>query len=74
VRERRRKITEKTRELGKFIPGGHKMNTAEMFQAASKYVKFLQAQIGILELMGSTQVKSHSLSNFLAGTENVLQI
>jgi hypothetical protein len=50
------------------------MNTAEMFQAASKYVKFLQAQIGILELMGSTQVKSHSLSNFLAGTENVLQI
>ncbi|KAL9345673.1 hypothetical protein Peur_060526 [Populus x canadensis] len=55
ARERRRKITEKTRELGKFIPGGHKMNTAEMFQAASKYVKFLQAQIGILELMGSTQ-------------------
>ncbi|KAJ6724115.1 TRANSCRIPTION FACTOR BHLH52-RELATED [Salix viminalis] len=55
ARERRRKITEKTQDLGKLIPGGHKMNTAEMFQAASKYVKFLQAQIGVLELMGSTQ-------------------
>ncbi|CAK7357363.1 unnamed protein product [Dovyalis caffra] len=55
ARERRRKITEKTQELSKLIPGGHKMNTAEMFQSASKYVKFLQAQIGILELMGSTQ-------------------
>ncbi|XP_020264737.1 transcription factor bHLH53-like [Asparagus officinalis] len=32
------------------------MNTAEMFQAAFKYVKFLQAQVGILSLiMGSTQ-------------------
>ncbi|KAF9667147.1 hypothetical protein SADUNF_Sadunf16G0302900 [Salix dunnii] len=55
ARERRRKITEKTHELAKLIPGGNKMNTAEMFQAASKYVKFLQAQIGILELMGTTQ-------------------
>lgn len=27
----RRKITEKTRELGKIVPGGEKMNTAEMF-------------------------------------------
>nr|XP_034889159.1 transcription factor bHLH52 [Populus alba]TKR79440.1 basic helix-loop-helix family protein [Populus alba] len=55
ARERRRKITEKTQQLGKLIPGGNKMNTAEMFQAASKYVKFLQAQIGILELTGTTQ-------------------
>jgi dihydroxyacetone kinase len=56
ARERRRKITEKTQQLGKLIPGGNKMNTAEMFQAASKYVKFLQAQIGILELTGTPQV------------------
>lgn len=53
ARLRRRKITEKTQELGKLIPGGQKMNTAEMFQAASKYIKFLQAQVGMLELMGS---------------------
>ncbi|KAG5552571.1 hypothetical protein RHGRI_010602 [Rhododendron griersonianum] len=53
ARQRRRKITEKTQELGKLIPGGHKMNTAEMFHAASKYIKYLQAQVGILEFMGS---------------------
>ncbi|WOG89587.1 hypothetical protein DCAR_0208825 [Daucus carota subsp. sativus] len=51
ARIRRRKITEKTQELGKLIPGGHKMNTAEMFQAAFKYIKLLQAQVGILQLM-----------------------
>lgn len=56
ARERRRKITEKTQELGRMIPGCSKMNTAEMLQAASKYVKYLQAQVGILELMGSFQV------------------
>lgn len=58
ARERRRKITQKTQELGKLIPGGHRMNTAEMFQAASKYVKFLQAQVKLLQLMEPTmQVK-----------------
>lgn len=56
ARERRRKITEKTQELGRLIPGCSKMNTAEMLQAASRYVKYLQAQVGILELMGSFQV------------------
>ncbi|KAF6163719.1 hypothetical protein GIB67_036179 [Kingdonia uniflora] len=55
ARQRRRKITEKTQELGKLIPGGGRMNTAEMFQAASKYVKYLQAQIGILESIGAIQ-------------------
>ncbi|KAJ0082716.1 hypothetical protein Patl1_11493 [Pistacia atlantica] len=44
ARQRRRKITEKTQELGKLIPGSHRMNTAKMFQAASKYIKFLQAK------------------------------
>ncbi|GMJ12935.1 hypothetical protein HRI_004962700 [Hibiscus trionum] len=53
ARERRRKITRKTQELGKLVPGGTKMNTAEMLQSAFKYVKFLQAQLGILQLMNS---------------------
>ncbi|XP_064993990.1 transcription factor bHLH52-like [Musa acuminata AAA Group] len=53
ARARRKRISEKTQELGRLIPGGNKMNTAEMFQAAYKYVKFLQAQVGILELMAS---------------------
>ncbi|OAY73981.1 uncharacterized protein LOC109713852 isoform X2 [Ananas comosus] len=55
ARERRKRISEKTQELGKLIPGGNKMNTAEMFQSAYKYVSFLQAQVGILSLMGSIQ-------------------
>lgn len=55
ARERRRRITEKTQELGKLIPGGHRMNTAEMFQAASKYVKFLQAQVKVLQLIQPKQ-------------------
>lgn len=56
ARERRRKITEKTQELGKLIPGGNKMNTAEMFHSASNYVKFLQAQVSLLQFMGFIQV------------------
>ena len=51
ARARRRKISQKTQELEKLIPGGQKMNTAEMFQAAFKYVKFLQTQIGVLKHM-----------------------
>ncbi|KAK7376715.1 hypothetical protein VNO80_02129 [Phaseolus coccineus] len=55
ARERRRKITNKTQELGKLVPGGTKMNTADMLNAAAKYVKFLQAQVGMLELMNSLE-------------------
>ncbi|KAF8410290.1 hypothetical protein HHK36_002816 [Tetracentron sinense] len=55
ARHRRRKNTEKTQVLRKLIPGETKMNTAEMFQAASKYVRYLQAQVRLLELMGSIQ-------------------
>ncbi|KAI4333295.1 hypothetical protein L6164_018125 [Bauhinia variegata] len=51
ARARRRKITEKTQELGKLIPNGNNMNTAEMFSAAAKYVKFLQAQVDMLQLI-----------------------
>ncbi|XP_017980117.1 PREDICTED: transcription factor bHLH53 [Theobroma cacao] len=57
ARERRRKITEKTQELGKLVPGGNKMNTAEMLHAAFKYIKYLQAQVGILEFMDSFSEK-----------------
>ncbi|KAG4161858.1 hypothetical protein ERO13_D01G081900v2 [Gossypium hirsutum] len=53
ARERRRKITKKTQELGKLVPGGSKMNTAEMLQSAFKYIKYLQAQVGTLQVMDS---------------------
>ncbi|CDY67421.1 BnaAnng24240D, partial [Brassica napus] len=59
ARERRRRIAEKTHELTKLIPGGQKLNTAEMFQAAAKYVKFLQSQVGILQMM-QTAKKTHT--------------
>ncbi|XP_055822183.1 transcription factor bHLH52-like [Solanum dulcamara] len=55
ARQRRKKITDKTQELGKLIPGGHKMNTAEMLQATFKYIKFLQAQTALLQFMGRYQ-------------------
>ncbi|KAK4838036.1 hypothetical protein QYF36_010485 [Acer negundo] len=72
ARERRRKITEKTQELTKLIPGGHRMNTAEMLQAASKYVKFLQAQAHLLQFMAPIQqerkgsLNTDELQNLLA--------
>nr|AKN09540.1 basic helix-loop-helix transcription factor [Salvia miltiorrhiza] len=48
ARQRRRKITLKTQELGKLVPGGQRMNTAEMLQSAYNYIKFLQAQVALL--------------------------
>ena len=57
ARERRRKITEKTQELGRLIPGATKMNTAEMLQAAYKYVKFLRAQVSVLKLMTDSPIQ-----------------
>ncbi|XP_049361603.1 transcription factor bHLH52-like [Solanum verrucosum] len=62
ARQRRKKISDKTQELGKLIPGGHRMNTAEMLQATFKYIKLLQAQAGLLAFMGSYQ-ESFETSN-----------
>ncbi|MQM06346.1 hypothetical protein Taro_039169 [Colocasia esculenta] len=55
ARQRRKRISEKTHELGQLVPGGSRMNTAEMLQSAFKYVKFLQAQVAMLDLMRSLQ-------------------
>ncbi|KAG2296552.1 hypothetical protein Bca52824_043221 [Brassica carinata] len=68
ARERRRRIAEKTHELTKLIPGGQKLNTAEMFQAAAKYVKFLQSQVGILQMMQTTK-KSQAVQEKLSTKE-----
>ncbi|CAA0827582.1 Transcription factor bHLH52 [Striga hermonthica] len=70
ARERRRRISEKTRELGSLVPGAHRMNTAEMFRAAYKYIEFLRAQVGILEFMGSYEkvYESHEEMNGLLGS------
>ncbi|PKU66396.1 Transcription factor bHLH52 [Dendrobium catenatum] len=44
------RISGKTQELARHIPGGIKLSTADMFQSAYKYIKFLEAQLAVLEL------------------------
>ncbi|KAM0911132.1 hypothetical protein ACQ4PT_013685 [Festuca glaucescens] len=55
ARERRRRISEKTAELSRLIPGAHRLNTAEMLQEATRHVKLLQAQVGMLALLQTLQ-------------------
>ena len=57
ARQRRKRISERTQELGQLIPGAGRMNTAEMLQAGFKYVKFLQAQIRMLDIADSSNSK-----------------
>ncbi|ERM94916.1 hypothetical protein AMTRI_Chr07g29680 [Amborella trichopoda] len=68
ARQRRKKISEKTRELGKLIPNGTKLNTAEMLQEASQYVNFLQAQLSLLKLMDSTSTPIEEELGVLCGS------
>lgn len=57
ARTRRKRISEKFRELGELIPGGSRLATADMLAAGFKYVSFMQAQIGVLGVMRSVQVQ-----------------
>ncbi|KMZ75728.1 hypothetical protein ZOSMA_110G00340 [Zostera marina] len=59
ARQRRRKISNKTKELEKLIPGEHRMTTGEMLLSMAKYIKFLQAEVGMLCLM-KQQNQSHN--------------
>lgn len=60
ARHRRKKISEKIRCLEKLIPLGSKLDTARMLEEASKYVKFLQAQVHLLEYISSSPSPSDS--------------
>ncbi|XP_009624714.1 transcription factor bHLH117-like [Nicotiana tomentosiformis] len=51
TRIRRQKLSEKTRSLEKLLPWDKKMDTATMLGEAYKYVKFLQAQVRVLQSM-----------------------
>ncbi|WCJ34115.1 basic helix-loop-helix (bHLH) DNA-binding superfamily protein [Euphorbia peplus] len=73
ARERRRKITDKTQELGKLIPGGTKMNTAQMLSSAFNYVKFLQAQLQLLQLMQEEVLQTNEMK-ILVGSSKVQEI
>lgn len=47
----RQRISEKTRCLQRVLPWDKKMDTGTMLEEAYKYVKFLQAQISVLQTM-----------------------
>ncbi|XP_068655877.1 transcription factor bHLH52-like [Aristolochia californica] len=72
ARQRRKKISERTQGLGTLIPGGGKMNTAEMFQAAYKYVKFMQAQVALLQFLRSIQETQEYSADNLEGLHVLL--
>ncbi|CAN1328103.1 Transcription factor bHLH52 [Linum perenne] len=74
ARQRRRRIADKTQELGKLIPGGSKMNTAEMFQAAADYVKFLQCQISVVLGLDTIQRKLYSERSCLVPEELLMSL
>ncbi|KAK9285074.1 hypothetical protein L1049_024259 [Liquidambar formosana] len=53
ARQRRQRVSDKTRYLQKLMPWDRKMDMATMLEEAYKYVKFLQAQISVLQSMPS---------------------
>nr|GEY08343.1 (R)-mandelonitrile lyase-like [Tanacetum cinerariifolium] len=63
TRARRRKISEKTQEFEKLIPGGQKMNTAEMFQAAfkSQDISFYSLSNKNIRVMDTKLIKDAAL-------------
>ncbi|EOX99201.1 DNA binding-like protein [Theobroma cacao] len=51
ARKRRQKLSDKTRCLQKLMPWDKKMDTGTMLQEAYKYIRFLEAQVSILQSM-----------------------
>ncbi|KAI8010167.1 Transcription factor bHLH117 [Camellia lanceoleosa] len=71
ARQRRQRISEKTRCLQKLLPWDKKMDMATMLEEAYKYVKFLQAQISVLQSMpcnsSSFEAQNHGNVNVIGG-------
>ncbi|XP_047306216.1 transcription factor bHLH52 [Impatiens glandulifera] len=63
ARNRRQKYSEKIRCLQKILPWDKKMNMATMLEEAYKYVKFLQAQVSILQSMPYNSSTCYSSSS-----------
>ncbi|XP_014500688.1 transcription factor bHLH117 [Vigna radiata var. radiata] len=62
ARQRRQKLSEKTRCLQKLMPWDKKMDQGTLLEEAYKYVRFLQAQFRVLQSMPSHS--SSSLPSF----------
>ncbi|KAK7402014.1 hypothetical protein VNO78_13947 [Psophocarpus tetragonolobus] len=61
ARQRRQKLSEKTRCLQRLMPWDKKMDQATLLQEAYKYVKFLQAQSRLLHSMPAhTHTHTHT--------------
>lgn len=70
ARQRRQKLSDKTRYLQKLLPWDKKMNIATMLEEAYKYVKFLQAQLAALHAMPSRS----SLPNPVRGDDDLSSV
>lgn len=53
ARQRRQRISDKTRCLQKLLPWDKRMDMATMLEETYKYIKFLQAQVSVLQSMPS---------------------
>ncbi|KAI4334069.1 hypothetical protein L6164_018806 [Bauhinia variegata] len=62
ARQRRQRISDKTRCLQKLMPWDKKMDQATLFEEAYKYVKFLKAQLYALQSMPSVSDSDSSTS------------
>ncbi|KAI3502261.1 hypothetical protein L1887_30294 [Cichorium endivia] len=68
ARRRRNTLSDKTRSLQKVLPWDKKMDMATIYEETYKYIKFLQAQISVLESMPVASTSSTPL-----GSENPRQ-
>lgn len=76
ARQRRQKLSDKTRCLQKLLPWDKKMDIATMLEEACKYVKFLQAQLLALQSMPcesaiSTYSSNHYITGVFGGLERL---
>lgn len=65
ARQRRQKLSEKTRCLQKLLPFDKRMDMTTMLEEAYKYIKFLQAQLHALQTMpANSGFMAQSISSF----------
>lgn len=67
ARQRRQKLSDKTRCLQKLLPWDKKMDIATMLEEACKYVKFLQAQLLALQSMPCESAISTNSNHYISG-------